>query len=161
MDQEIIYTQLDRKAISLWRLQGLVRLGLLGTPAAVLCAIFLGSMSHWSLGIAAATCLFLFGLGRSLLWPPLSWKAYGYSIREHEILIKSGVLFRRWTSIPFHRVQHLDTRQGPIERLLGLARLQIYTASGLSADGSIPGLAQSTAEALRDSLSRRGGDDGV
>jgi hypothetical protein len=31
----------------------------------------------------------------------------------------------------------------------------------MSADGSIAGLAEATAEALRDELSRRGGDDGV
>ena len=55
----------------------------------------------------------------------------------------------------------MDTQQGPIDRILGLSSLQLYTASGVSADGSIPGLAEEEAERLRDELSKRGGDDGV
>jgi membrane protein YdbS with pleckstrin-like domain len=161
VQEPVAYTQLDPKAVSLWRLQGLVRLALVGIPASVLLALLLGSASHWVLGVAGAAALFCFGLLKSIFWPPFSWRAYGYVLRESEVLVRSGVLFRRWTSIPYQRIQHLDTRQGPIERMLGLARLQIYTASGMSADGSIPGLAQATAEGLRDLLSKRGGDDGV
>ena len=41
------------------------------------------------------------------------------------------------------------------------SRLLVFTAAGMSADGSIPGLATDDAERLRDQLSRRGGDDGV
>jgi membrane protein YdbS with pleckstrin-like domain len=161
VQEEIPYIQLDPKAISLWRLQGLVQLAILGIPGSVFLALLLGSLSHWLLGVLAAAALFCLALGKSIFWPPFSWRAYGYALRENEVLVRSGVLFRRWTSIPFQRIQHLDTRQGPIERMLGLARLQIYTASGMSADGSIPGLAQGTAEGLRDLLSKRGGDDGV
>jgi membrane protein YdbS with pleckstrin-like domain len=55
----------------------------------------------------------------------------------------------------------VDTRQGPLERVFGLSRLLVFTAAGMSADGSIPGLRTDEAERLRDLLSRRGGDDGV
>ena len=48
-----------------------------------------------------------------------------------------------------------------MERLFGISRLLVFTAAGMSADGSIPGLKTSIAEELRDQLSRRGGDDGV
>jgi membrane protein YdbS with pleckstrin-like domain len=160
-EEDTSYTPLDPRAITLWRLQGLIRLALVAIPIAVSAAVVLSASSSWIIGILAAAFIVCFSLTRTLLWPVLSWRAYGYALRENDVLVRSGVLFRRWTSIPFQRIQHLDTRQGPIERMLGLSRLQIYTASGLSADGSIPGLAQHTADDLRDLLSKRGGDDGV
>jgi membrane protein YdbS with pleckstrin-like domain len=160
-EEDTSYTPLDPRAITLWRLQGLIRLALVAIPIAVSAAVVLSASSSWIIGILAAAFIVCFSLTRTLLWPVLSWRAYGYALRENDVLVRSGVLFRRWTSIPFQRIQHLDTRQGPIERMLGLSRLQVYTASGLSADGSIPGLAQHTADDLRDLLSKRGGDDGV
>jgi membrane protein YdbS with pleckstrin-like domain len=48
-----------------------------------------------------------------------------------------------------------------MERAFGLSRLVVYTAAGMSADGSIPGLDEAQADALRDTLVRRRGDDGV
>ena len=161
MSESTQNTSLDPKAITLWRLQGLIRLSIVGLPMCLVLAFLLGSYSHFTIGIAVAGVVFTFGLLKALIWPSFSWQAYGYAMRDTDLLVQSGVLFRRWTSIPYHRIQHLDTRQGPIERTLGLARLQVYTASGMSADGSIPGLAQPIAEELRDVLSQRGGDDGV
>ena len=96
-----------------------------------------------------------------MFWPTLEYDAFRYSVREDDLLVQSGVIFKRWSSIPLTRIQHVDTRQGPLERMLGMSRLLVFTAAGMSADGSIPGLATDTAEAMRDELSRRGGDDGV
>ena len=97
----------------------------------------------------------------ALFWPALEYNAYRYTVRDQDLLVQSGVLFRRWSSIPHNRIQHVDTRQGPFERVFGLSRLLVFTAAGMSADGSIPGLRTEEAERLRDLLSRRGGDDGV
>jgi membrane protein YdbS with pleckstrin-like domain len=91
----------------------------------------------------------------------VSWRHFRYGVREDDLLVESGVLFRHAVSIPLDRIQHVDTRQGPIERLFGLSRLVVYTAAGMSADGSIPGLEEEQADALRDALVRRRGDDGV
>ena len=44
---------------------------------------------------------------------------------------------------------------------MGLARVQIHTASGLGGDGAIPGLELDVAESLRDQLVEVDGDDGV
>jgi membrane protein YdbS with pleckstrin-like domain len=63
--------------------------------------------------------------------------------------------------VPTNRIQHVDVRQGPLEQWLGLSRVLVYTASGMGADGVIPGLNVETAEALRDQLVRTEGDGGV
>jgi membrane protein YdbS with pleckstrin-like domain len=111
-------------------------------------------------GVVGLTILGLAGL-MALLWPALRYQHFHYSVREHDLLVERGVLIRRKSSIPHNRIQHVDTQQGPIERALGLSSLAVYTAAGMSADGSIPGLASAQAEAIRDELARRGGDDGV
>ena len=71
------------------------------------------------------------------------------------------MLIRSIVAIPTSRIQHVDTRQGPIEQWMGLARLQVHTASGVGGDGMIPGLELPVAEALRDQLVDVDGEDGV
>jgi hypothetical protein len=151
----------DPRAVTLWRLQALVRLFTAGIPSAALLGFLAGRYVAVPAGVAIASLLLLHHVFLITVWPSLAYRALRYEVREHDLLVQSGVLFRQWSSVPLTRIQHVDTRQGPMERLFGLARLQVYTAAGMSADGSIAGLAEATAEALRDELSRRGGDDGV
>ena len=153
--------RLDPRVTFLWRISRMIRLTLFGTPMAAL--IFFGCWGFisWEAGIILAGIYVIHGLVMALIWPSLEYRYFRYAVREHDILVQQGVIFRQWTALPLHRIQHVDTRQGPIERLVGIANLQLYTAAGMNADGSIPGLDAEVAEKLRDELSRKGGDDGV
>ena len=83
-------------------------------------------------------------------------------LRDDALVVRSGVLVRSYVAIPRGRIQHVDIRQGPFEQWLGLARLQIHTASGVGGDGAIPGLEHDEARSLRDQLvDQSGQDDGV
>jgi uncharacterized protein len=53
--------------------------------------------------------------------------------------------------IPYARIQFVDTRQGPLDRLFGLAQLVVHTAA-LGTSGRLPGLDASLAEQLRERL---------
>jgi membrane protein YdbS with pleckstrin-like domain len=97
----------------------------------------------------------------AVVWPALAFRRFGYEVRAGDLLVEQGVLFRHRVSIPLDRIQHADTRQGPIERAWGLSRLVVYTAAGLNADGSIPGLDEAEADRLRDRLTLRRGDGGI
>lgn len=77
------------------------------------------------------------------------YKIRGYSLREKDILFRKGVIFKSTTAIPFNRVQHVEIKQGPIERYFELYTLQIYTAGGESSDLSIPGLQGETAQQMK------------
>lgn len=152
---------LDPRAVQLWRLAGMVRLGVFWLPVSLGLGGALGFALAPTAGlVAAALVLGVAGL-IALVWPSLAYARFRYALREHDLLVERGVLFRTWTSVPYNRIQHVDTRQGPLERALGLSRVLVFTASGLGADSSIPGLDEQTAAELRDLLSRRGGDDGV
>jgi membrane protein YdbS with pleckstrin-like domain len=147
-------------ALNLFRLQLLVRAGLYGFFAASLgLGFFLAGRGLWVwLVVGAILALLLF----LLVWyPRRAWERWGYALREHDLLIQSGVLVHRRVSIPAGRIQHVDIHQGPFERLLGLARVQVFTASGGGADGVIPGLTPEVADSLRERLVRREADDVV
>jgi len=151
--------QLDPRVITLWRVSRIIRLALFGVPFAAVIGVSVAWSVNALVGLIIGSALIAFNFVMVIIWPPLQYRHFRYAVREHDILVQAGVLFRRWCAIPHSRIQHVDTHQGPLERILGLTRLQVFTAAGVSADGSIPGLADSEAERLRDELSQKGDDD--
>jgi len=140
--------------VRLWRVAVLLRT--LGWAAAV--ALF-GSFSPWPqvpwLVIAAA--LAAAGGLWAAVWPPARFRAWSFRMRERDLVVRFGVLWRTVSVIPYSRIQHVDTRHGPLERWLGLSNLIIYTAGVRGADVEIPGLAAGEAESLREQLASLGG----
>ncbi len=153
--------QLSPRVIWLWRFGSLIRTLLFWTPIAAFAGVGVAGLGGTAAGVLVAGGPLALVLLMGLAWPSLSWRHFGFALREHDLLVQRGVLYRRRTSIPVSRIQHVETRQGPLERMLGLSRVLVFTASGFSAEGSIPGLDTPRAEALRDTLARRGEDDGV
>lgn len=158
---------LDSRVVTLWRVQALLGFATLFLPMAVVATAAL--VTVLGVGLALGVSLGSLALGLTVLfivqigvWPSLSYDRFRYAVRDEDLWVARGVLFRQQTVIPHVRIQHVDTRQGPVERIFGLSRLLVFTASGLAADGGIPGLDAATAEALRDDLaSRVGGEDGL
>lgn len=155
---------LAAQARLLFHMQALSRLvfGWLPMVGLVTAGLALAWQLFGALLVGAGMAFVLFLLA---LWTPsLAFDRWGFLLREHDLLIVRGVLLRRVTTIPLHRIQHVDTQQGPLEQWLGLARVHVHTASGVGADGVVPGLLHDDAEALRDELVRRSqqqADDGV
>ena len=82
-------------------------------------------------------------------------KVYRYVEREEDLLVTSGILFRRLVIVPYGRMQLVDLVAGPFERMAGLASVQLHTAAATT-DAKIPGLVPSDAAQLRDRLAARG-----
>ena len=83
----------------------------------------------------------------------------GYALRTRDVLFRTGVFFRSITAVPLSRIQHVELSRGPLERLFGLATLQVFTAGGSGSDLSVPGLALDTGERLREFILGRIGDE--
>ncbi|MDG2525134.1 PH domain-containing protein [Stenotrophomonas sp. HITSZ_GD] len=71
------------------------------------------------------------------------------------LAVRRGGLWQSETRVPASRVQHLDLRRGPLERMLGLSTLVVHTAGSRFGAVSIAGLAAADAERLRERLSRQ------
>lgn len=82
-------------------------------------------------------------------------RSFGYAERGDDLLVTSGIMFRRLVIVPYGRMQLVDVKAGPIDRWMGITTVQLHTAAATT-DASIPGLEPAAAAALRDRLAQRG-----
>lgn len=86
---------------------------------------------------------------------PRQVRAYGYAEREDDFLVRKGVMFRSLVVVPYGRMQFTDVESGPLMRALGIAKVQLHTASA-STDAEVPGLTTAAAADLKDRLTALG-----
>jgi len=72
-----------------------------------------------------------------------------YALREQDLSLQSGLVFRSLSCQPILRVQHVELKRGPLARLAGLASLQVFSAGGATHTFEIPGIELAVAERLR------------
>jgi membrane protein YdbS with pleckstrin-like domain len=146
--------RLDPRAVRAWRVEGAI-----SSLAWLLLAIGIGVLFWWldqpfyivALPLVPAG---MAGLVHVWLVPSVRWRRWYYAVTEREVDLQHGLLVVTRTLVPMTRVQHVDTRQGPILRHYGLATVQIATAAGTQ---QIPALAVEVAESLRDRIAALAG----
>lgn len=67
---------------------------------------------------------------RARVVDPVGAGIYAHALAGSAVVGREGVLTRRWTAVPYARIQSLRVRQGPLERLLGLASVHIDSPRG-------------------------------
>lgn len=145
MSDELV--PLERRVLRLWR----IRIALAVAPALLLPPLSLtwgapGRAVAIISGMTAVLAIVMVAIG--WWWTALVWRAWQFRVGEHALHLRHGVLTRRESTIPFHRVQHIDLEAGPLERRLGLTTLVLRTASA-SSDSTVPGIDASHADELR------------
>lgn len=106
-------------------------------------------------GAAAAVLLLAAGYRTAVTFRAV--RAWGYAERDHDLLVRHGLLVRRLSIVPYGRIQFVDVTAGPVERAFDLATVTLHTASAAS-DARVPGLAPAEARRLRDRLAALGAD---
>ena len=76
-------------------------------------------------------------------------RAKGYALREQDLNFRSGLWFVNTVSQPITRIQHVELKQGPLERQLKLASLQVFSAGGVAHTFELPGLSLESARQIR------------
>jgi putative membrane protein len=126
--------------------------GIVGGYAAV---GYLAISGRLSLALGIAVLLLLLGVISVFIY----WRRFEFRVGSDDIRIDSGVLSRTHRSIPFDRVQDVDITQGPVARLLGLARVTFETGGGSTQagkeDGVIQAITLQRAEELRELVRSR------
>lgn len=123
---------------------------------ASIAAWFIGTQWAWAATISLGIIFLL-----TIAFTPRRVRAIGYALRDDDLLFRRGLLFQRFVSIPYGRMQLVDINRGPLARAMGLSELKFVTAAAASGV-TIPGLPEQVAEELRDTLvtlaeSRRAG----
>ncbi|QKS73227.1 PH domain-containing protein [Paenalkalicoccus suaedae] len=82
---------------------------------------------------------------------PLKWRKWRYKVYDNELELMRGVFIVQRVIIPMIRVQHVDTKQGPLLRHYKLATVTVSTAATVH---EIPGLDVVDADSLRDQIAK-------
>lgn len=92
---------------------------------------------------------------RSFIWARRMQQAWGYAENHEDLLVTSGVMFKRLVAVPYGRMQFVDVEAGPLQRYFGVATVTLHTASEETA-ADIPGLPTAEATRLRNRLTELG-----
>jgi len=114
----------------------------------------LSVMMNWVAGYAGAAACLLF-TGWIWWWAGRQASSWGYAERQDDLLVRHGLMFREMVVVPYGRMQFVDVAAGPVDRVLGIARVRLHTASAHT-DAAIPGLPAAEAARLCDRLAARG-----
>lgn len=86
--------------------------------------------------------------------PFVRYAVHRWELSGDVVYARSGFLSREWVFVPVSRIQTVDKAQGWLERLLGLATLEIRTASH-AGSSTIKGLDYRVAAGLAEQLAHR------
>ena len=139
---------LSRSVVKLWLIAGGVG-ALIATAVLVVVAVTF-DLQPWIPIVGAAAAFAL-----AMIVPPLRYRRWRYEIRTDDLYFSRGALWLVRTLVPFDRIQYVETRQGPFDRIFDLHQLVVYTGAGRA--GTIPGLESDEAQLLRDQLSKVAG----
>lgn len=114
------YEKISSKAVSLFFRQGIIATVFYIAPAVFCLLVFKFPYVFILSGILSVYQLFLH--------PRLEYRQWRYCISDKYVDIVHGIFFTKYTHIPISRIQHLDISQGPIQKSLGLASIDIVTA---------------------------------
>ncbi len=142
MSDELV--PLERRVLRLWR----IRAALLVVPLTLLPLLALFGDAPVVAVVGTMALIGSVGGGLAAWWTLLVWRSWQFRVGEHALHLRHGVLTRHESTIPFHRVQHIDLEAGPLERRLGLTTLVLRTASA-SSDSTVPGIDAGHADELR------------
>jgi membrane protein YdbS with pleckstrin-like domain len=148
--------RLDPRAITLWKITGLLNLLplLVGAGFVGLALTRFGSVSFFVAFLPVLAVLVL-GVVVVGIAPGLRWRRWRYEIRPDEVDLQRGILWVARTLVPLARIQHVDTRQGPLQRRFGLSTVVFYTAAG---SNQIPELSTPVAAEVRDRIAALTGE---
>jgi uncharacterized membrane protein YdbT with pleckstrin-like domain len=81
------------------------------------------------------------------IWIELIYRNFTYEFGENDIIVREGVITRKTTVIPYITIQDISSERNLLERMLGLATLEIETAgsSREASEAFLPGVSNKDA----------------
>jgi uncharacterized protein len=142
--------RLDPRAKVVWRISAALNM----LPLLAVGGFGSFVMLRWAdvsvpLGILPALAVLALAAFAVFVAPGLRWRRWRYEIRSDEVDLQRGVWWVSRTLVPLARIQHVDTRQGPLQRRYGLSTVVFHTAAGAN---QIPELSTPVAARARDRI---------
>ena len=87
-----------------------------------------------------------------LVEPQITYMRYRYRMDDDKIEVRRGIVYITHEMVPIERVHQVDVSEGPINRMYGLANVNITTAGGVV---TIEYLKSDVAEAIASKLNEK------
>lgn len=131
-----------------------------GLTASVMATLAAGLLDAFTgtpraLLVVAVAIVVVVSVVAALVVPGISYRHYRWEVTEAGLIVQRGWLLREFIAVPHTRVQTVETRRGPLERLVDLASAGVSTAAGEAV--RVPGLTPDTAAGLQAELAARTG----
>ncbi len=112
--------------------------------------IFTGSITSTILFSIIGYILFV--IIASEIYARMTYNRWFYKFTDSELKLERGIIWKRYSNIPYERIQNVDIHRGVIARMLGFSSIMIQTA-GYSAqsraEGYIPAVGIDKSEQIR------------
>lgn len=87
------------------------------------------------------------------IYSRMAYNRWFYEFTDRSLKKEKGIIWKKYSDIPYDRIQNVDIHRGIIARMLGFSSISIqtagYSASGLS-EGYIPAVSIEEAERIRE-----------
>lgn len=138
---------------SVWRLGGLISGLVAATSITAFSFLFIKVFEGpvWIAPLVFVVSFLMFG-GVAMLLVDKQFEQWRYQLREFDVVIRKGLVWRSERYIARDRVQHIDINTGPLDRKFGLVQVVVYAAGVTGSVGLIPGLTPEEGEWLKEQL---------
>jgi membrane protein YdbS with pleckstrin-like domain len=119
-----------------------------------------------SAGVALVIVILVFLVGIIVIgeiYAQMAYNRWFYSLSDNGLKLERGVIWKRYSNIPYERVQNVDIHRGILARMFGFSTVDIQTAGyhtyggrgGQKSEGHIPAVGIEEAEKMRDFVTKR------
>ena len=143
--------RISERALKVWKLSALIQsIIFLAAAGGLAYAVYAFDFPIW-ITMAAFGLWLVFSIVFIFITPKIQHRTWRYEVHENEIDIQSGLFIVTRVIVPMVRVQHVNTKQGPLLRKHDLATVTVSTAATVH---EIPALDVAEADQLRDFISK-------
>ena len=124
----------------------------------LLSAVGVSTSSIVTLVLLSILGYILFVIIVSEIYARMAYNRWFYEFNDEELRLERGIIWKRYSNVPYERIQNVDVHRGIIARMLGFSSLMIQTAgySGqMHAEGYIPALEMNQAEQIRNFVMKK------
>ncbi|MBU3924094.1 MAG: PH domain-containing protein [Nanoarchaeota archaeon] len=119
-------------------------------------ALFVSFIISFFMGL-----IFIFVAGE--IYARLSYNNWAYEFTPTNLKVERGIIWKRYSNVPYERVQNVDIHRGILARMNGFSSVLIQTAGmsysprggGIGAEGYLPAVTPHKAEEIREFLMKK------
>jgi len=120
--------------------------------------ISLLTLHTWAIALFVVLSYFLFVLIGAEIYARMSYNRWFYEFNDDGLKLERGIIWKRYSNVPYQRIQNVDLHRGIIARMFGFTSILIQTA-GYSArpyaEGYIPAVDMGQAEKIREFVMKK------